>query len=690
MSRFYCCFFTSFRSLFFFTLLILILGSAADAQSVRLRSQINPACKIVSGSSNLKFADIYADGNTAVQGTFNCRGVFIYDLTDPDSPVVASHYNPAPEQAFIEAIVIGNRGYFGSGGRFPATSPGSGDGVHIVDLSDPYNPVLLGKVNEAAGGGYNGIHEMNIYGNYLIENLNSVSNNTLKIIDISNPAAPFLKWNFTPQDSWVHAVHLRGTRMYTSGFLTGRIEIYDLANIANEPPVLLGSILGDNVNHSSWTSEDGNYLYSCRERLDGDLRVYDVRNPAQPLLIRTIKTSDLGINAVSPHNPVVMGNYLYVSWYQAGIQVFDLSDPTFPKRVGQYDTYEEAFALPSEDLTRLADAEPWDLICGASNIQNSLPTAFEGNWAVYPFLGQDKILAGDLANGLFVLDASMIAGPRKNRVSDFDGDGKTDFSIFRPLNSEWYFESSLTGALNSARFGLPGDIIAPGDYDGDGAAELAVFRPSTGVWYLQRGAGYTTVQFGLDGDIPVPADYDADGKTDVALWRPSDGVWYIWQSTLGLKYAQWGLFNDKPVAGDFDRDGKADIAVWRPSDGVWYVLQSSSSIPLYMQFGLNGDQPVSADFDGNGITDFAIFRPSEGVWYIFDPAAVPTTRYHFWGLASDLPIPADYDGDGRSDVTVFRPGTNEWYRINSSDGAFAVRIFGESGDIPSPLAAQPQ
>ncbi|MEO7659800.1 MAG: FG-GAP-like repeat-containing protein, partial [Pyrinomonadaceae bacterium] len=616
--------------------------------------------------------------------------VFIYDVTDPDKPVLASVYNSSPNQAFLEAIVIGNRGYFGSGGPFPNGSPATGDGVHIVDLSNPYSPVLLGKVNQSSGNGFNGIHEILIYGKYLIENYNSVSNGSMKVIDISNPANPVFKWDFNPADNWVHAVHIRGTRMYTSGFSSGRIEIYDLANLANEPPVFLGNVLGNSANHSAWTSEDGNYLYSCRETLDGDLRVYDVRNPAQPLLVKTIKTSDLGLNAISPHNPVVMGNYLYISWYQAGVQVFDITEPTSPKRIAQYDTYSPAFAPTASELNLLETAEPWDLICGASNIQNLLPNTYDGNWAVYPFLGPDKILAGDLANGLFVLDASSIALPLKNQVSDFDGDRKTDLSVFRPATGIWEIEGSSTGMISATQFGLSGDVIVPGDYDGDGKSEFAVYRPSDGIWYIQKGSSYYGVHFGLFDDVPVPADYDADGKTDIAVWRPSNGVWYIWQSTLGLKYAQWGIQSDKPVKGDFDGDSKADIAVWRKSDCVWYVLQSSSSLPLYAAFGRDGDKPVSADFDGNGITDFSLYRPSNGVWYVFDPAAVPAYRYFYWGASEDLPIPADYDGDGKSDVTVYRPSSNQWFRINSSDGAYVFRNFGESGDKPSPSSAQPQ
>jgi|CXWL01.1.fsa_nt_gi hypothetical protein len=669
---------------------ILLVSAGVAAQKVRLRSQITPDCTVASGSSNLKFADIYADGNIAVQGSYNCRGVFIYDISNPDAPILASVYNPSPNQAFLEAIVIGTRGYFGSGGSFPSGAPATGDGVHIVDLSNPYLPVLLGKVKADSGNGFNGVHEMVVHGNYLIENYNSTSNKTLKVIDVSNPANPVFKWDLSPVDSlWVHAVHVRGNRMYTSGW-NGRLEIYDIGNLANQPPLLLGSILGNSTNHSAWTSEDGKYLFSCRETLDGDLRVYDVSDPAVPVLVKTIRTSELGINAISPHNPVVLGNYLYVSWYQAGMQVFDISDPINPRRVGQYDTYQSTFAPPQAELDKLADPEPWDLFCGAANRQNELPNSYEGNWAVFP-IGQHKVLAGDMANGLLILDASRIAAPLKNRVSDFDGDGRTDFSAFTPATGNWHIETSANGSLIDRNFGLGGDILTSGDYDGDGATELSIFRPSTGVWWFRSANGiFSAVQFGLNGDVPVPADYDADGKTDIAVWRPSNGAWYLLRSSLGLTVITWGLSGDRPITGDFEGDGKADIAVWRPSNGVWYVLQSSSSIPLYASWGLNGDKPVSADFDGNGITDYSIYRPSTGVWYILDPAATPAFRACSWGLAEDIPIPADYDGDTKADVTVFRPSSNQWYRINSSDGAVDVRVFGSSGDDPSPASVQPR
>jgi hypothetical protein len=667
---------------------------SAPAQKVRLRSHIAEPCTSPSGSvPRWKYSDLFGDGNIAVHGSYSCRGAFIYDISNPDSPQFAAHYNPGNNQQFLEAVVVGNRAYFGSG---------NGGGVHIVDVTDPYQPSLLGTVDQSHGNGFSSIHEIVIDGNYLYENYNGFSNKLLKVIDISDPANPSFVRDINPTEiTWVHAMHIRGNRLFTSGWgnssTRGRTEIYNISNIATQAPALLGYIndpngvtTGNNM-HSSWTSEDGNYLYSCRETSDGtgDVRVYDISNPATPLIVNNLTMQGLGLNAITPHNPVVKGNLLFVSWYQAGVQVFDISKPASPTRLGQFDTYPDTFAQdPAEKA--LID-ESFDIVCGNEDLQNLLPTSYDGNWAVFPFLGNDKVLAGDMSNGLYILDVSAINSPLKNRVSDFDGDGKTDFAGYSPSSGLWTIERSSDSTLSQVWFGSPGDRLVASDYDGDGRSDVAVWRPSNGTWYIIRSSDstYDFRQFGLADDLPAAADYDLDGKADVAVFRPSNGVWYIWQSSLGFKFVQWGSSGDIPVTGDFEGDGKADMAVFRPSNGVWYIYQSSSGIPMYAQFGANGDKPLAGDFDGDGRSDFAVYRPSQGTWYVLRSGNGSFFGYEFGMISTDIPIPADFDGDGKSDISVYRPSDNNWYRINSSDSSFGVRNFGSAGDLPAAVSVQP-
>ena len=94
---------------------------------------------------------------------------------------------------------------------------------------------------------------------------------------------------------------------------------------------------------------------------------------------RGLDPAALGINAFSPHNPVIDGNLLYVSWYDAGVQIFDIANPQNPLLIRSFDTY------PGTAGT------------------------FAGNWGVYPFLGSDRVLVSDIQTGLYVLSVQSPA-----------------------------------------------------------------------------------------------------------------------------------------------------------------------------------------------------------------------------------------------------------------------------------------
>ncbi|HBE81904.1 MAG TPA: calcium-binding protein, partial [Blastocatellia bacterium] len=50
----------------------------------------------------------------------------------------------------------------------------------------------------------------------------------------------------------------------------------------------------------------------------------------------------------------------------------------------------------------------------------------------------------------------------------FDGDRKTDISVYRPIEGNWYVFRSSDNSVSIVNFGLPTDRLTPGDFDGDG------------------------------------------------------------------------------------------------------------------------------------------------------------------------------------------------------------------------------
>ncbi len=324
-----------------------------------------------------------------------------------------------------------------------------------------------------------------------------------------------------------------------------------------------------------------------------------------------------------------------------------------------------------------------------------LPTSAAGQnvqmrWRVGTDIGtfrEGQYLDDIVVNDGFVCSCQI---SQTNRAPfDFDGDGKTDLSVFRPSDApdapDFFIENSSNNSFSGAAWGSVGDLAVNADFDGDGKTDFAVFRPSTRTWFILRSADNTifTLNYGLAQDKLVPADYDGDGKADIAVYRPSDGSWYIRRSSDGqTSVTRFGVAEDLPVQADFDGDGKADIAVFRPSSGFWYILRSSDSVAAILPFGLSGDKPVAGDFDGDGKADIAVFRPSDRIWYILQ-SSQGFTAVQF-GLSEDKPLQADFDGDGKRDVAVFRPSTGVWYYLKSSDGNFIAKQFGISTDTPVP------
>jgi uncharacterized delta-60 repeat protein len=274
--------------------------------------------------------------------------------------------------------------------------------------------------------------------------------------------------------------------------------------------------------------------------------------------------------------------------------------------------------------------------------------------------------------------------------ADFENDGKDNLAVYRPSEGIWHNLDSRNNNYSAAQWGISSDKLAPADYDGDGKTDRSIFRD--GTWYISQSSNGQAriVNFGLAGDLPRPGDFDGDGLADISVFRPSSGTWYRLNSSNGAFAAvQFGTNGDVPMLGDYDSDGKTDFAVFRPSNAVWYVFRSSDNQVQVDAFGSNGDIPLNGDFNGDSRADFAVFRPSNRTWYIARPSGAPGQNFDAteFGLSTDVPVAADYDNDGKTDLAVYRNGS--WWIQRSGTSDVINTQFGLSGDKPIPAAYLP-
>lgn len=349
-----------------------------------------------SGSNLWGFVDADDGREYAVMGLNT--GTAVVDVTDPVAPRVVGAIT-GPTSSWREVKVY--QRWNAARGRHDAwayvVSEAQTAGLQIIDLSNL--PASISHV--ATFRGFDTAHTIfiaNVDPRSGVSNVDDVSpvlyiegsDQGFLALDLSNPVAPAITGRHL--GSYVHDVWagvFRGAR--ASRCAPGHdpceivvdwggqaVRILDFTDKAS--PVVIGGLAYDELGyaHSGWISRDGNYLFSFDE---GDelvrggnsrIRVLDITDLGFPAVAAVWTSSTLAIE----HNGYVVGDRLYVSHYERGVTVLDVTSPTAPAEIAFFDTY------PASDTAR-----------------------FHGAWGVYPFLSSGTILVSNIdgAGGLFLL-----------------------------------------------------------------------------------------------------------------------------------------------------------------------------------------------------------------------------------------------------------------------------------------------
>jgi choice-of-anchor B domain-containing protein len=290
------------------------------------------------------------------------QGTYIFDVTDPVNSV---------EVAFIAgaAAPVIHRDYHDYQGYLYMVADEGPSTLQIVDLSDLPNsaPVVYDSDLLFARA-----H------NIFIDSVNGILYNTNGgVYSLANPELPveIVNFNIGTLIDHGHDMFVKNDTVYWHGGPTG-LHVYDYS-IDPANPSFLGSISLGEYNHSGWLNDAGDIYVFAEETLNTDVQICDVSDLSNINIVASVNSGGGG-NSI-PHNVIIKGDYLYISYYHDGLYIFDISTPSSPILVGFYDT------------------EP----------APTAPYTWHGSWGVYPFLPSGNILVSDTRHGLFVLNAEM-------------------------------------------------------------------------------------------------------------------------------------------------------------------------------------------------------------------------------------------------------------------------------------------
>ena len=246
------------------------------------------------------------------------------------------------------------------------------------------------------------------------------------------------------------------------------------------------------------------------------------------------------------------------------------------------------------------------------------------------FFGNDAIASVGTARDIAVTGDWTGTGAVRFGVFHCAASGLTQCAWYIDMNNNGVWDGTAGGDAIWI-FGIPGDIPVVGDWTGDGKSKIGVFRCTPGVaecqWFLDLGNKHTwdsatagVYRFGLPGDLPAPGAWTTGSTADQVgvMHCPTAGAACTWivdslgkTGTAGFNselfdpgdrmfsFTGPGGFvaGDVPVVGNWNGNGVKRAGVFRTSTGVWYVDTNGNGTldpadQVFTNFGLPGDQPI--------------------------------------------------------------------------------------------------
>ena len=316
-------------------------------------------------------------------------GTGFVDVTDPVNPVYLGKLpTHTVNSSWRDIKVYADHAF--------VVSEASGHGVQVFDLTGLRNvvspPVTFSET--AHFDGVSGVHNIviNEESGFAYTVGVATCSGGLHMIDIQNPTNPTFAGCFSG-DGYTHDAqcviysgpdteHQGKEICFNSNGDT--VTIVDVSNKAN--PIQLSRTSYPNASyvHQGWLTDDQAVFYQDDETDGGNTRTLiwdmaDLDNPVMPNEYFAATTS-------RDHNLYVVGDRAYQANYTTGLRILDITDRLNPVEVAFFDTY-----TPNDGFS------------------------FSGAWSNYPFFDSGVVIVSSIDEGLFVLLPRV--GPRTRYVA---------------------------------------------------------------------------------------------------------------------------------------------------------------------------------------------------------------------------------------------------------------------------------
>ncbi len=304
------------------------------------------------------------------------------DLSDPANPTkldevdVGTNHSSGPLRPIQDAKVDGDR-LIAAGP--PSSSGAEPWGFGLVDVSDPSNMTELTFVDTSDD---HAVHNCFLDGDYayLTGTTGFSGQEKLRIYDVADDdPEEIATWYPGDHDSaWddvsvflrnLHDVFVQDGVAYLACWDSGTflVDVSDPATpeyinrFGDHTLEELREVTRDELGqffveppgnaHYVTVNEDGTILGEGGESWDIDptddtggpspITLHDISDPQNPEELATIETEEIGDNTTSgefstSHNFEIRNGKLYSSWYNAGVKIHDISDPTTPEQITRF------------------------------------------------------------------------------------------------------------------------------------------------------------------------------------------------------------------------------------------------------------------------------------------------------------------------------------------------------------------